>query len=116
MEDILKRLRNETPGVTAVALVSNDGLIISSFLAENIESEKVAAIAAALINQGETSSGDAMMGEMSQVTIRGADGFIVITRADAESLLTVFTNTQAKLGMVLYDITVAMKELKMHVN
>ncbi|MBL7993737.1 roadblock/LC7 domain-containing protein, partial [bacterium] len=47
MEEILKRLRNDTPGVSAVALVSNDGLIIASLLPDNIEDERVAAISAA---------------------------------------------------------------------
>lgn len=116
MEDILKRLRNDTPGVSAVALVSNDGLIIASLLPDNIEDERVAAISAALINQGETSAEDAMLGEMSQISIRGKDGYIIITRAGKDTLLTVFTTTSAKLGLVLYDINCAMKELKSHVN
>lgn len=116
MEEILKRLRNDTPGVSAVALVSNDGLIIASLLPDNIEDERVAAISAALINQGETSAEDAMLGEMSQISIRGKDGFIIITRAGKDTLLTVFTTTSAKLGLVLYDINCAMKELKSHVN
>ncbi len=116
MEEILKRLRNDTPNVSAVALVSNDGLIISSLLPDNIEAERVAAISAALLNQGETSSEDAMIGEMSQITIHANDGYIIITRAGKETLLTVFTTTHAKLGLVLFDINTALKELKSHVN
>jgi predicted regulator of Ras-like GTPase activity (Roadblock/LC7/MglB family) len=116
MEEILKRLRNDTPGVSAVALVSNDGLIISSLLPDTIEAERVAAISAALLNQGESSSEDAMLGEMSQITIRGKEGFIVISRAGKETLLTVFTTTSAKLGLVLFDISCVLKELKSHVN
>ena len=116
MEEILKRLRNDTPGVSAVALVSNDGLIIASLLPDNIEDERVAAISAALINQGETSAEDAMLGEMSQISIRGKEGFIIITRAGKDTLLSVCTTTSATLGLVLYDISCAMKELKSHVN
>ncbi|MBL7961236.1 roadblock/LC7 domain-containing protein, partial [bacterium] len=82
----------------------------------NIEDERVAAISAALINQGETSAEDAMLGEMSQISIHGKDGYIIITRAGKDTLLTVFTTTSAKLGLVLYDINCAMKELKSHVN
>jgi len=41
---------------------------------------------------------------------------IFITRAGKDTLLTVFTTTSAKLGLVLYDINCAMKELKSHVN
>jgi predicted regulator of Ras-like GTPase activity (Roadblock/LC7/MglB family) len=116
MEELLKRLRNDTPGVSAVALVSNDGLIISSLLPDTIEAERVAAISAALLNQGESSSEDAMLGEMSQITIRGEEGFIVISRAGKETLLTVFTTTNAKLGLVLFDISCVLRELKSHVN
>lgn len=116
MEDILKRLRNDTPGVSAVALVSSDGLVISSMLPDTIEAERVAAISAALLNQGESSSEDAMIGEMAQVTIRAKEGFIIITRAAKETLLTVFTTTQAKLGLVLFDISVAVKELQPHIH
>jgi hypothetical protein len=116
MEEILKRLRNDTPGVSAVALVSNDGLIINSLLPDNIEAERVAAISAALLNQGETSAEDAMLGEMNQVTIRARDGVIIISRAGQDTLLTVFTTTSAKLGLVLFDIGCALKELKSHVN
>jgi hypothetical protein len=116
MEEILKRLRNDTPGVSAVALVSSDGLVISSLLPDNIEAEKVAAISAALLNQGETSSEDAMLGEMSQIAIRSKDGFIIISRAGKDTLLTVFTTTSAKLGMVLFDIQSAARELRAHVH
>lgn len=116
MEEILKKLRNDTPNVSAVALVSNDGLIISSLLPDNIESERIAAISAALLNQGETSSEDAMIGEMNQITIQAHDGYIIITRAGKDTLLTVFTTVNAKLGLVLYDIQAALEELKHHVN
>ena len=116
IEPILANLQHQTPGLTSVALLSNDGLIISSLLSDGLESDQVAAISAALINQGEMSAGDAMLGHMSQVIIRGENGYIIISDAGHETLLTVFATLDAKLGLILFDIDCAIQEINLLVT
>lgn len=116
MENILERLKNYTPGVRAIALVSIDGLMITSILPNEMEGEKIAAISAALLHQGESSSADAVLGNLEQVITKAKKGHIIITRVGTETILTIFTNEAAKLGLVLYDIECAIRELKDHVN
>ena len=116
LEAILQKLRDDTPGLSTVALVSSDGLVISSTIKDNLESEKIAAISAALHSQGETSAIDARLGTMSQIIMKSKDGYIVITQSGKDTLLTVFANKTAKLGLVLFEIECSLQDIQNHVS
>jgi predicted regulator of Ras-like GTPase activity (Roadblock/LC7/MglB family) len=112
MEEILRKLQAETPGIEAVTLTSIDGLIITSVLSSNVEEDKIAAIAASLLGLGESGVNDLNRSDFEYVVVKGKNGHLVVTKVGREAIIAVVTNHTAKLGTVLWDVKVAVEELQ----
>ncbi|MBN2091155.1 roadblock/LC7 domain-containing protein [candidate division KSB1 bacterium] len=98
--------------VEGVALVSTEGFIIASVLPEELEDEHVAAISAVVVSLGERITRELRRGTMEQVYVRGKFGYVFLTQAGADALLTVITNPNAKLGMIFLDTKRTIQELE----
>jgi len=98
--------------IEGVALVSTEGFIIASALPEELEDEHVAAISAVVLSMGERITSELQRGAMEQVYVRGEKGYVFLTQAGPDALLTVITNPNAKLGMIFLDTKRTIKELE----
>ena len=112
MEAVLKRLQSETPGIEAATLTSVDGLIITSVLSKDLEEDRMAAISASFLSLGESTTNDLKRSLLEQVIVKGALGYLIISKIGNEAILTVVTNQHAKLGVVLWEMRNASEELK----
>lgn len=99
----LGSLRAGSPEVRGAAVVSVDGFIIASALPEDVDEERVARTAAALLGAGERAA-ELCGGGMDQALVRGREGYVIVQAAGAEALLVVLTTAQARLGLVLIDV------------
>lgn len=108
---LLKGLSATTPDVEAAAVIDNDGLMIASSLPQDISEDSVAAMSAALLGLGERITSELSRGDLELVMIRGGEGFTVLTRCGADSVLTVLARPQAKLGLIFLDVSRAAKEI-----
>ena len=104
MERALRRLQNDSPGVEASALISEDGLMIASALAPDMEESRVAGMTATLVNLGSRAAVELARGEVQEVIVRGEHGYAVLVRAGRGALLLALTNENAKLGLVFFDM------------
>lgn len=104
MVEELKKLQISSPDIQASAVVSVDGLIIASALPANVEEDRVSAMSAAMLSLGERISQELKRGEMDQVYIRGASGYVLLTAVGYEAVLTVMANVDAKLGLIFLEI------------
>lgn len=111
MEKTLRNLVANTPDVEGAAIVSTDGLVLSSVLPAGTDEDRVSAMAAALLSLGERTSEELARGALEQVYVRGGNGYIVLMRAGEESVLEAIAGPSAKLGMVLLDMKRAAAEL-----
>lgn len=73
--------------------------------------EWVSAMAAALLSLGERTTKELGRGELEQVYVKGASGYVVMMNVGEESVLEGITGHQAKLGMVLLDMKRAAADL-----
>lgn len=113
LTEILKNLLvREQDIIEGVALVSTEGFIIASALPEELEDEHVAAISAVIVSLGERTTRELQWGTMEQVFVRGKNGYVFLTQAGPDALLTVITNPNAKLGMIFLDTKRTVKELE----
>jgi uncharacterized protein len=112
MQQILKTLVTNTPDVEGAAMVSVDGLILTSVLPAGTDEDRVSAMAAALLALGDRSADELQRGTLEQVYVRGSKGYIILMQAGHEAVLEVIAGGQAKLGMVLLDMKRAAQELK----
>ena len=90
------------PGVEGAALVSLDGLMISSALPES-EQERVAAISAAMLSLGERVIEEMRKGRIERVFVEGSEGTIISMNAGPNAVLTCSSRKDAKLGLIFLE-------------
>lgn len=100
----LDALMEESPDVQAAALVSMDGFTMASAMPEGMQEDRVGAMSAAILGLGERAAAELGRGQLTQVFIEGADGYVVLIAAGDRAVLTTLAHSDSKLGLVLYDM------------
>jgi len=101
---LLKDLEATTPDVEASAVVSVDGLMIASALPQDVEEDRVAAMSAAMLSLGERTANELARGELSEVYVKGENGYVVLMASGENAVLTAMARKDAKLGLVFLDM------------
>ncbi|NHJ13220.1 MAG: hypothetical protein EAX95_06055 [Candidatus Thorarchaeota archaeon] len=91
------------PGVEGAALVSLDGLMISSALPES-EQERVAAISAAMLSLGEKATTELDRGTLLEIYVKGDKGYTLLTSVGDSALFLVLAKADAQLGLIFVDM------------
>src|SRR5450631_4553918 len=107
LDQILRELLQQTPGVEAAAVVSFDGLPMASALPAGMDEDRVAAMSAALLSLAERAAQGLGRGDLSQVYIEGENGTVFLVSAQDEGVLIAVTAADAKVGMMLYEVKLA---------
>jgi len=107
----LRDLAASSPDVEASAVVSVDGLTMASALPAQVEEDRVAAMSAAMLSLGERIANELGRGNLDQVYIKGANGYVVLMSVGREAVLTVLARQQAKLGLLFLDMRRATEDL-----
>lgn len=109
--DLLRNLQGSSPDIEATAVVSVDGLTIASALPQNVEEDRVAAMSAAMLSLGERIASELGRGDLEQVYIKGANGYVVLMSVGNNAVLTALARENAKLGLFLLDMRRAVDSL-----
>jgi predicted regulator of Ras-like GTPase activity (Roadblock/LC7/MglB family) len=112
LKSILKDLEAGTPDIEGSVVVSADGLVMASALPADVDEDRVAAMAAALLALGERSSGELARGKLEQVFVKGEEGYIMLMEAGADAVLGGLCRQDAKLGMIFLDMRRAAKDIE----
>lgn len=102
----------DIPGVTGAAVVRRDGLLIVSNLPQETDGDQLAAMTASTVGSGETASGTLSIGQVEQVTVESADGKLISTGAGDEGILTILTESDVNMGLVLVEMNKATDKIK----
>ena len=108
----LRDLQASSGDVEASAIVSVDGLSMASMLPSGIEEDRVSAMSAAMLSLGERIASELDRGELDQVNVKGENGYVILTSIGEEAVLTVLARKDAKLGLILLDVTRARDALE----
>lgn len=101
---ILSDLSSSSADIEACAVISTDGLVMAAQLSNNMDEDRVGAMSAALLSLGDRTAKELSRGELEQVLVRGQQGYILMTHAGPEAVLTVVTKPNAKLGLIFLDV------------
>lgn len=112
LETILNSLNNETPDITASAVISTDGLPVASVLRRGTNPDRVGGMSAALLALGNRATKELSCGNMTQTVVQGDDGFILLIEAGDETVLVLTAKPDAKLGLILLHARQAAKQIK----
>lgn len=116
MQEELQRLQASSPDIEATALITMDGLILASTLPDTTEEDRVSAMSAALLSLAERITLELGRGFLEQVFLRGAEGDVLLMAVADQAVLTVLSRREAKLGMLIYYMRRAAKELTNFLN
>src|SRR3989304_727071 len=67
-------------------------------------SDRVSAMSAAMLSLGERIAGELGRGGLDEVYIHGTTGYVLLTGAGVEAVLTVLAREQARLGLILLEM------------
>jgi len=108
---LIKQLASNTPDVEASAVIDNDGLMIASALAKDVDDDAVAAMSAALLGIGERIVRELGRGNFEMVMTRGSAGYVILVRCGKDAVLSVLTSASAKIGLIFLDVKRAANDL-----
>jgi len=100
----LEELNRSSADIQASAVISKDGLIMASRLPQGLDEDRVGAMSAAMLSLGERTSAELRRGDLDQVLIKGADGYVLLASAGDEAVVSVMASPQAKLGLLFLDV------------
>ncbi len=112
LNNVLRKFQSESPGVEASALISEDGLMIASALAPEMEETRIAGMTATLLNVGVRVSAELARGEVREVIVRGQYGYAVMINAGQGTLLLALASEASKLGLIFFDMRETIKVIK----
>lgn len=114
-EDMLTSILNDLKGtsadIEASAVISTDGLIMAAQLPQGIDGDRVGAMAAAMLSLGDRTAQELSRGLLEQVLIKGNKGYVLMTHAGPDAVLSVLASSNAKLGLIFLDVARAAESI-----
>lgn len=110
-QQVLEELKSSSSDVEASALISTDGLMIASALPQGMDEDRVGAMSAALLSLGDRAARELVRGNLERVLLQGQQGYVIMSSAGDEAVLTVLAKSNAKLGLIFLDIKRAAEAL-----
>jgi hypothetical protein len=104
LKSILSELNGTSADIQASAAISTDGLVMASILPKDMDEDRIGAMAAAMLSLGDRTSHELGRGDLEQLLVIGQHGFVLMTHAGPNTVVTVVTKTSAKLGLIFLDI------------
>lgn len=119
LEEILQQLHTTVSGLSGTVVVSTEGFVVAAYAGDGrsrlenpVDSPQVAAMAASIIALGERVLGRLSRGEIDRILLDGSAGGIVVVPAGSEAALAAMVSKDAKLGLVMYEVRRAAKEVE----
>jgi hypothetical protein len=104
LTSVLTELNGTSADIEASGVISTDGLMMASVLPASMDEDRVGAMSAAMLSLGDRTAQELNRGNLEQVLIKGARGYVLMTYAGNEAVLTVLAKPNAKLGLIFLDV------------
>jgi uncharacterized protein len=104
LTSVLNELNGTSADIEASGIISTDGLMMASVLPAGLDEDRVGAMSAAMLSLGDRTAQELSRGELEQVLIKGNNGYVLMTYAGEEAVLTVMAKPNAKLGLIFLDV------------
>jgi len=104
LTSVLTELNGTSADIQASGVISTDGLMMASVLPVGLDEDRVGAMSAAMLSLGDRTAKELARGTLEQVLIKGALGYVLMTYAGEEAVLTVMAKPNAKLGLIFLDV------------
>ena len=103
LDDILKRLMN-VGGMKASAIVSTEGLLITSRTPPEMNERIIAALCSTVLASAETASSQMSIGKVNGINVKTEQGTIFLSPAGKKALLVGLAEPSAQAGLILMEM------------
>jgi len=104
LNSILSDLNGSSADIEASAVISTDGLMMAAMLPANMDEDRVGAMGAAMLSLGDRTGQELERGDLEQILIKGEKGYVLMTHAGNDAVITVLTKANARLGLIFLDV------------
>ncbi len=111
LNSILTELNGTSADIEASGVISTDGLMIASVLPAGLDEDRVGAMSAAMLSLGDRTAQELSRGRLEQVLIKGDNGYVLMTYAGTDAVLTIMAKPNTKLGLVFLDVKRAAQQI-----
>ena len=84
-------------------VVSKEGLPIASTLPQGVDETRIAAMTTAMHSLAKESVNEMNQGDFDHLYIKGSDGYLLVMQAGPNTILTVSTTKDVRLGLIFLD-------------
>lgn len=112
LDRVVGDLRALSGGMVSCAVLSPEGALHSSSHEEGVERERAAAMLAAAANLAERLARREGKEHASQLRVDADNGHLLLVRLEGGGTLAATTDPDARVGLVLYDMRNARREVE----
>ncbi|MFM2315130.1 MAG: hypothetical protein RLZZ04_4406 [Cyanobacteriota bacterium] len=112
LKELLEKFVSVTPDLQGAALVTLDGLPLTSVLPSNFDEERTAAMSAAMLSLGERIGKELARGAVDRIMVEGETGYSILNSCGDEAVLIVLASKEAKKGLTFLSIKRLLAEIK----
>lgn len=111
LTEMLQKFTSATPEIQGAALVTPDGLSLTSALPTNMDEERTAAMSAAMLSLGERIGQELSRGVIDRIVVEGEKGYSVMVSCGEEAVLLVLAAKEAKQGLLFLEVKRVVKDI-----
>lgn len=100
MRTILSDLHKSSTQIEASALISTDGIVIAAELPAGMNEDSIGTMSAALHSISTRGIQELVNGTLEQIVVKTNQGYILITQAGKDAVLTVITKSHIELDPI----------------
>lgn len=104
LNSILNELNGTSADIEASGVISTDGLMMAAQMPAELDEDRVGAMSAAMLSLGDRTAQELSRGTLEQVLIKGEKGYVLMTGAGDDAVVTVMAKPKAKLGLIFLDV------------
>lgn len=112
----LQNFVSGTSDVQGAALVTPDGLPLSSTLPAAMDEERVSAMSAAMLSLGERIGQELVRGTIDRIFVEGDKGYGILVSCGDDAVLLVLADQKVKQGILMLEIKRIVLEIKAILN
>ena len=112
LDSALADLRALSGDISSCAVLSADGVLLSSSHGEGVDRERAAAMLAAAANLAERAARREGKGHASQLRVDADNGHLLLVKLEGGGTLAATAAKDARVGLVLYDMRNARAEIE----
>ncbi|MGK7949289.1 MAG: roadblock/LC7 domain-containing protein [Xenococcaceae cyanobacterium] len=112
VQDLLQKFVTSTSDIEGAALVSPDGLPISSVLSIGMDEERTAAMSAAILSLGERIGQELARGIIERIFVEGEKGYSILVNCGRDAVLLILAGKGVKQGLLFLEAKRLVAEIK----